>query len=234
MTNNKTEAALAEENARLRTALDAALIALAPFEQPDSRFVSPLFVSLAAVATHQDDAACWAIIDEWVAAARERDARGEPVEHIPTGEITVTITKNGSFDLPAECVEDRTVHLLIEGLRDTPEEQLRMLSKRQIKGLISGAAHETEVDSAIAILERPDVSILKQVWLYTDALSGEELVVDDELKTSFLETGIFIHPETGNAVSDFRDGLSVYRALNTDNAAFMDWKMEAQAATMRR
>ena len=219
----KSQAELVKENEELRTALDAAIRALTPFEQPGRFFGSPIFMSLVCVHSGDADKACWDAIKDYIAADNQREAAGIPVEHIPTADVKVKIGKADSFILPADVVENRAVHLVIATLRDDDESQLRMMTPRQLKMMVDDRLHDAELNAAVEILERSDVEILKQVWIYTDVNGNEHCLSDKERKV-VLETGIFVHPELGIVVDNFRDSLAVYYALNTDNQEFMDWK----------
>lgn len=229
----KSHADLIRENQELRTALDAAIRALTPFEEPGRHFGSPLFLSLICVLSDQADKACWDVINEYLLAEKQREEAGIPVEHIKTVDIKVKIGKADSFILPDEVVENRAVHLVIATLRDTEESHLSMMTTRQLKSMVDESLHDAELKSAIEILERGDVEILKQVWIYTDPDTGEEHCLTDEDRKSVLETGIFVHPHEGVVVNNFRPNLSVYYALNTDNREFMEWKAEYKPATMK-
>ncbi|TLX16833.1 hypothetical protein [Rhizobium sp. MHM7A] len=214
-------------------ALDAAVRALTPFEEPGRHFGSPLFMSLVCVLTDQADKACWDVINEYLQAEKQREDAGIPVEHIQVHEIKVKIGKAGSFLLPDDVVENRAVHLVIATLRDTEESHLRMMTPRQLKSMVDDSLHDAELNAAIEILERDDVEILKQVWIYTDPNSGEEHCLTDKDRKVVLETGIFVHPDEGVIVDNFRADLSVYYALNTDNQEFMEWKADFEPAAMK-
>lgn len=236
MTNKasqKSRAELMKENEELRIALDAAIRALTPFEQPGRFFGSPLFMSLVCVQTGEADSACWDVINDYIAAERKREEADIPVEHIQTAEVKVKIGKADSFLLPADVVENRAVHLVIATLRDTNESHLRMMTLRQLKTMVDEGLHDAELTAAIEILQQSDVEVLKQVWIYTDPVSGEEHCLTDKDRKVVLETGIFVHPELGVVIDNFRDHLSVYYALNTDNQEFMDWKADYAPAGMR-
>jgi hypothetical protein len=235
MTNapQKSHTDLVKENQELRRALDAAVRALTPFEEPGRHFGSPLFMSLVCVLSDQADKACWDVINEYIAAEKQREDAGIPVEHIQVHEIKVKIGKADSFILPHEVVENRAVHLVIATLRDTAEAHLRMMTTRQLKSMVDDGLHDAELTSAIEILERSDVEILKQVWIYNDPNTGEEHCLADKDRKIVLETGIFVHPEEGVIVENFRADLSVYYALNTDNQEFMDWKAEYEPTAMK-
>lgn len=229
----KSQAELVKENQELRVALDAAVRALTPFEEPGRHFGSPLFMSLVCVLTDQADKACWDVINEYLQAEKQREEAGIPVEHIQVHPIKVKIGKVDSFMLPDDVVENRTVHLVIATLRDTEESHLRMMTPRQLKSMVDSSLHDAELNAAIEILERNDVEILKQVWIYTDPNSGEEHCLTDKDRKVVLETGTFVHPDEGMIVDNFRDDLSVYYALNTDNQEFMEWKTDFEPAAMK-
>jgi hypothetical protein len=231
--SQKSRADLVKENQELRIALDAAIRALTPFEEPGRFFGSPLFMSLVCVQTGQADQACWDVINAYIAAENKREEAGIPVEHIKTVDIKVKIGKADSFMLPDDVVENRAVHLMIATLRDTEESHLRMMTLRQLKTMVDENLHDAELNAALEILERGDVEILKQVWIYTDAVTGEEYCLTDKDRKVVLETGVFVHPELGIIIEDFRDHLSVYYALNTDNQEFMEWKSEYTPAAMK-
>lgn len=236
MTNkasHKSRAELVKENEELRTALDAAIRALMPFEQPGRFFGSPLFISLAAVQAGQADSACWDVINDYIAAEKKREEADIPVEHIQIADVKVKIGKADSFLLPADVVENRAVHLVIATLRDIDESHLRMMTPRQLKTMVDQSLHDAELAAAIEILERADVEILKQVWIYTDVVIGDEYCLTDKDRKVVLETGIFVHPELGTVIDNFRDHLSVYYALNTDNQEFMEWKAGYAPAGMK-
>lgn len=230
----KSRHELAKENQELRTALDAALRAMTPFEEPGRHFGSPLFVSLACVLSNQADQACWDVINDYIAAEQKREEAGIPVEYIKPFDIAVKIGKKlDSYMLPDDVVENRAVHLVIDALRDTPESNLRMLTKRQLGSLIDEELHDAELEAAVKILERSDVNVLKQVWIFTDPRNEKEYCLDDAERKAVLETGVFVHPNIGVAINDFRAHLSVYHALNTDNQEFMSWKAEFEPAAMK-
>jgi hypothetical protein len=190
-------------------------------------------MSLVCVQTGQADQACWDVINAYIAAENTREEAGIPVEHIKTVDIKVKIGKADSFMLPDDVVENRAVHLVISTLRDTEESHLRMMTPRQLKTMVDENLHDAELNAAVEILERGDVEILKQVWIYTDAVTGEEYCLTDKDRKVVLETGVFVHPELGVIIEDFRDHLSVYYALNTDNQEFMEWKSEYTPAAMK-
>jgi hypothetical protein len=231
--SQKSRADLVKETQELRIALDAAIRALTPFEEPGRFFGSHLFMSLVCVQTGQADQACWDVINAYIAAEDKREEAGIPVEHIKTVDIKVKIGKADSFMLPDDVVENRAVHLVMATLRDTEESHLRMMTTRQLKAMVDENLHDAELNAALEILERGDVEILKQIWIYTDAVIGEEYCLTDKDRKVVLETGVFVHPELGIIIEDFRDHLSVYYALNTDNQEFMEWKSEYTPAAMK-
>lgn len=230
----KSNADLVKENMELRLALDAAIRALTPFEEPGRHFGSPLFVSLACVLTNQADKACWDVINEYLAAEKKREEDGIPVEHIKTVDISVKVGKQlDSYMLPHDVVENRAIHSVIETLRDTPESHLRMMTTRQLKKMVDETLHDAELEQAIKILERSDIDILTQVWIYTDPTTGQEYELDDMERKQILENGIFVHPELGTIIEQFREHLSAYHALNIKNQEFMDWKADFEPAGMK-
>jgi hypothetical protein len=183
-----------------------------------------LFIALACVQSGTADKACWDVINDYIEAENLREEAGIPVKHVPSADVKVKVAKGDSFLLPDDVVENRVVHLLMAALRDRDESQLLMLTPNQIRKMTDETLHAAEIAAAIEILERSDVAVLKQVWIYTDDVIGDEYHLSDEDRKLVLETGIFVHPELGVVVDNFRDNLSVYYALNTDNQEFMEWK----------
>jgi hypothetical protein len=225
---------LVKENQELRTALDAALRALTPFEEPGRHFGSPLFVSLACVLTGDADQACWNVIDDYLEEERKREAAGIPVEHVKTVDVTVKIGKQlDSYMLPHDVVDNQAVHRVIEMLRDKPESHLRMMTTGQLKTMVDSDLHDAELRAAIKILERADVDILTEAWIFTDPNDDAEYSLDNMERKQVLETGIFVHPDRGVIVENFRDNLQVFHALNTENEEFMSWKADFTPATMK-
>jgi hypothetical protein len=68
--------------------------------------------------------------------------------------------------------------------------------------------------------------------MFADPETGEEYRLSDEERRMVSDNKLFIHPEAGVEVADYRDHIGHYWALNTSNAEFLAWKAIAEPKGM--
>lgn len=226
----KENNALKAENEILKLALHVANGHLSVHEEPDSRFVNDWFVALAAVECDSANEACVRILkeqkahlEEWLPTLTSSDL---PLRR-PELQISMA-RRNDQYPLPVDIYDNQAVQNIMSFLADRKPEQLRMLSRNM---LADGADYmAAEIDDALKALTRADVAILEPVWMFTCPATGEEYELSGEERQTIANEGIYVHPDRGEIVPDFRKHIANYWGLNTNNSSYMDWKAQQAAA----
>lgn len=210
------------ENIKLKKALNAAIRILIRHEPGDSRAVSPLFVSLAAVEAGIDDDACWKIIDEFISEDDKFDRSDDSISYLEDRTLVVKVAKevDGYCLLPHNS-ENMVITNLIEYMQHTPPQQLRMLTHTQL--LKMAGSHFSAAELEIALQGLREENILKPGAIYYDPMSEEEFDLTEEELNLILKEGILVHPESGRELKKFREDLMWYHSLNTKNTDFLCW-----------
>lgn len=215
---------LADEVQGLKLALEVATARLSFMEPNDSRAVSDVFVSLASVVSGHTNDACWRILREEKARLETIDFEAARDQNDDT--VSIRIGRGDGYPLPPELLENKTVGTIIDFLRETPESALRFLSKPFFARHVVPDAMDAELELALTALTDKNLAVLAPVWMFLDPISGEEYELTAEDRQTIIDENLFIHPETGNPVTDFRNHIGHYWALNTDNGEFLAWKAQ--------
>jgi hypothetical protein len=224
---------MAKEIEGLKLALGVAVSQLYFSEPGDSRAVSDVFVSLASVVAGDANEACFDILADERKRLDALDTEAVRQENQDSIKISVRVGRTlDDYPLPTDVLDNKSVASILDFLRRIPNEELRFLSKRAIANAVGDTAIEAEIDYALSALTREELAILTPVWMFADPETGEEYRLSDEERRMVSDNKLFIHPESGVEVADYRDHIGHYWALNTSNAEFLAWKAVAEPKGM--
>jgi hypothetical protein len=99
---------------------------------------------------------------------------------------------------------------LIHYMREQPNENLQMLTYRNIGKILNTSPLNENVLRAITILVSSNIHALEMHFLFIDQRSNREYEVDNQDIEEAKRTGIFVHPITGEEIINYESKIAPF------------------------
>lgn len=100
--------------------------------------------------------------------------------------------------------------MLIHYMREQPNENLQMLTYRNIGQILNISPLNEDVLRAITILVSSNIHALEMHFLFIDQRFDSEYEIDNQNIEEAKRTGIFVHPITGEEIRDYESKIAPF------------------------